>query len=160
MHYPMNQLDSPAEAQRAALQYLKKGPLSVGQIRQRLLNRGFEKVAAENAIENLIECGDLSDRNLAMSLSEQAIHNGRGPRWIEQALSRRLFIDEDIEFCVDQAKAQAEEIAQTILRKRYGPVALAEAATRPKAARFLHGRGFEENTIEDALEAVFPVPEY
>ena len=156
----MNATDDTAKAQLAALDYLKKAPLSVGQVKQRLLNRGFSQSVAEQAIESLTQSGDLSDRNLALSLSEKAISNGRGPRWIEQALSRRFFLGEDIEHCIDFARSQAGEIAQNILKRRYGPVALKEPTTRPKAARFLHGRGFDEDTIEDALEAVLPPIEY
>ena len=156
----MNATDDSAKAQLAALDYLKKAPLSVGQVRQRLLNRGFSQSEAEQAIESLTQSGDLSDRNLALSLSEKAINNGRGPRWIEQALTRRYFVGEDIEHCLDLARSKADEVAQAILKRRYGPVALKEASTRPKAARFLHGRGFEEDTIEDALQAVPPPVEY
>ena len=156
----MSTSDNMADAQRTALGYLNKGPLSVGQVRQRLMNRGFDEVTAKKTIDFLISTGDLSDRNLALSLSEKAIHNGRGPRWIEQALNRRYFISEDIDFCLEFARSKADEVAQSILKRRYGPVALAEASTRPKAARFLHSRGFEEETIQDALEAVLPAVEY
>jgi SOS response regulatory protein OraA/RecX len=156
----MKATDDTAKAQLAALDYLKKAPLSVGQVKQRLLNRGFSQSVAEQAIESLTQSGDLSDRNLALSLSEKAINNGRGPRWIEQALTRRYFVGEDIEHCLALARSKADEVAQAILRRRYGPVALTEASTRPKAARFLHGRGFEEETIEDALQAVLPPIEY
>ncbi len=156
----MNETDDSAKAQTTALNYLKKAPLSVGQVRQRLLNRGFSSNGIEHAIVCLTESGDLSDRNLALSLSEKAISNGRGPRWIEQALSRRYFVNDDIEYCVDFARSKADEMARHILKRRYGPVALQQASTRPKAARFLHGRGFEEDTIEGALEAVLPPVEY
>ena len=156
-------MDTPDDANKAqltALSYLKKTSLSVGQVRQRLLNRGFSAEGTEEAIQNLVQSGDLSDRNLALSLSEKAINNGRGPRWIEQALSRRFFVGEDIEHCIDFSRSQADEIAQNILKRRYGPIALKEASTRPKAARFLHGRGFDADTIEEALEAVLPPIEY
>ena len=156
----MNASDDTTQAQLAALDYLKKAPLSVGQVRQRLLNRGFSQPVTEKTIEFLTQSGDLSDRNLALSLSEKAINNGRGPRWIEQALTRRYFVGEDIEHCLDLARSKANEVAQAILKRRYGPIALTQASTRPKAARFLHGRGFEEDTIEDALQAVLPPIEY
>lgn len=156
----MENPDDTTKAQLAALNYLKKTSLSVGQVRQRLLNRGFSPAGTEEAIHNLVHSGDLSDRNLALSLSEKAINNGRGPRWIEQALSRRFFVGEDIDHCVDFARSKADDVAQGILKRRYGPIALKDAATRPKAARFLHGRGFDEDTIEDALEAVLPTPEF
>ena len=156
----MDSPDDTIKAQLAALNYLKKAPLSVGQVRQRLLNRGFSPDGIEQAVHLLVESGDLSDRNLALSLSEKAIDNGRGPRWIEQALSRRFFVGEDIDHCVDFARSKADGIAQGILKRRYGPVALKEASTWPKAARFLQGRGFEADTIQDALEAVLPPPEH
>ena len=156
----MDTADDTTKAQLAALNYLKKSPLSVGQVRQRLLNRGFSPSGTEEAIQSLTDSGDLSDRNLALSLSEKAINNGRGPRWIEQALSRRFFLGEDIEYCVDFARSKAGDMAQNILKRRYGPVALQEPTTRPKAARFLHGRGFDDDTIEQALEAVLPPIQY
>ena len=148
------------KAQSAALGYLRKGPLSVGQLKNRLLRKGFTEEISDRIIILLTETGDLSDRNLAIHLCEKAIDNGRGPRWIEQALARREFRDEDIEHCMDLARVRADQVAQSILKRRYGPVALAENSTRPKAARFLHGRGFEEQTIEDALQAVLPPIEY
>ena len=148
------------QAQSAALGYLKKGPLSVGQLRNRLLRRGFSDEITDQTISVLIETGDLSDHNLAVHLCERAIENGRGPRWIEQALARREFGSEEITHCIDLARSRADDVAQSILKRRYGPVALAEQSTRPKAARFLHGRGFEEQTIEDALQAVLPPIEY
>ena len=149
-----------AQAQSAALGYLKKGPLSVGQVRNRLVRKGFSEQITDQTISLLIETGDLSDRNLAIHLCEKAIDNGRGPRWIEQALARREFENEEITHCIDLARSRADDIAQAILKRRYGPVAIAEESTRPKAARFLHSRGFEEQTIEDALQAVLPPIEY
>ncbi|MBT6178901.1 MAG: regulatory protein RecX [Deltaproteobacteria bacterium] len=147
-------------ARSTALGYLKKAPLSVGQLKTRLLRKGFTDEVAGQTISMLVETGDLSDRTLSIHLCEKAIDNGRGPRWIEQALARREFADDDITHCIGLARARADDVAQSILKRRYGPVALAEASTRPKAARFLHGRGFEEETIEDALQAVLPPIEY
>lgn len=152
--------DNIAQAHSAALGYLKKQPLSVGQMRKRLLRRGFHENITEETIQGLIEAGELSDRHLALHLCEKAITNGRGPRWIEQALARREFCGDDINHCLELARERAGNVAEAILKRRYGPVALAEQSTRPKAARFLHGRGFEEQTIEDALEAVLPPIEY
>ncbi|MBT6489710.1 MAG: hypothetical protein HOK97_08110, partial [Deltaproteobacteria bacterium] len=87
-------------ARSTALGYLKKAPLSVGQLKTRLLRKGFTDEVAGQTISMLVETGDLSDRTLSIHLCEKAIDNGRGPRWIEQALARREFADDDITHCI------------------------------------------------------------
>ena len=117
--------DSPniAKAHAAALRYLQQRPLSVGQLRNRLLRRGFSEVATDQAVAELVDTGDLGDQALALDLCEKAIKNGRGPRWIEQALTRREFCSDDINPCLELARSHAAAVAEAILRRRYGPVA-------------------------------------
>lgn len=151
----MDHVSPPNEVCRAALKYLRQRPLSVAQLRNRLLRRGFLPNVVEEALVHLETAGELCDSKLAEHLCKRAIENGRGPRWIQEALMKREFPNNVIAPCLTMARDAALPKAEAILRRRYGPVAIEDPATQPKAARFLANRGFEPETVEEALRAVF-----
>jgi regulatory protein len=165
---PPSKLAPPGQtAQSTALRLLQRRPLSANELRARLGIKGHDPQATEAAVEAMQGFGYVNDPQFAAQFASQAQRAGRGPRWVQQRLSRRLIDAELAESAIAAAFADPAAVcakAVDLLRRRFfsraAPDADRQAAQRlqQRALRFLLGRGFNFDSAIRALRLAAAAP--
>lgn len=157
---PKNDLQQQDQVYPAALQYLARREYAPEELRQRLLRRGADPDAAEEAIARLKENNWLSEERFAASRVRQRRDlSGRGRAAVRAEL-RALGVDEavssaalDEEYDEAREAALAEALADRALS---GLDAAADPAARLKKIRSLQrrllSRGFSQKHVIAATE--------
>jgi len=138
----------------AALRMLARRPLSEGEIRKRLLAKGFTGARSSEVLSRLRELGLAEDRELCRRLAIAYRDVRRyGPRKIAGALKLRLFPDGLVDEVVREICAPDEEqaAAGAALRKRFREGVPPGREGAAKAFRFLSGRGFSPDACRRAI---------
>jgi len=140
----------------SALRMLSRRALSGGEIRFRLIRKGFGQSEAESALERLRELGLADDRALCGQLARQYRCDRRlGPRRIAWMLVSRKFPRELIEEAVRGIRPEEEfSAALGALRRKFRDGILPGREGAAKAYRFLAGRGFPPETCRQAIRAL------
>ncbi len=142
-------------AQDHALKLLGHRARSEAELRRRLESKGFASEEIDQAIARLKELRYLDDEALAESRAETMVQAERkGPRLAVRKLEAAGIEEERAQAAVESAKggASERELALPALERRRPALAPeAPRAERYKAARWLAGRGFSEETIRDVL---------
>ena len=147
----MNKPSDPALA--IALKYLKVAERTEAELRSHLGSKGVSEDDAERVIGLVVARKFVSDKRLA----EREIELARGPKMAGREKTRaRLLARGADESLVEEAArsytdAEETENALRLVSKKY------KTSDDPaKAARFLLGRGFGEETVRAVLERFFP----
>lgn len=133
---------------KAALDHLKTRERLSGELRTYLVSQGFEPDAVENVVQFLIERKLINDERTTQHLIEK--NSGKRSVGIEKLraeLEKLGAPAETIEAKLAVLGQSESERALDALRAKYK-----NGAERPKAGRFLYGRGFDEEAVEAALE--------
>ena len=133
---------------------LSRRPLSEGEIRFRLVAKGFTQAQAEAALGRLRELGLVDDPGLCANLA-RAYRDVRrlGPRRITGALLLRKFPRDLVEQSVRAVSLPEETLAaaSTALAKKFRSGIPEGREGTAKALRFLFGRGFSPDTCRKAV---------
>ena len=144
-----------SEAQDYAIKLLGHRARSEAELRRRLEAKGFAAEEIDQAIARLKELRYLDDEALAVSRAESMVQAERkGPRLAVRKLEVAGIEETKAKAAVESAKegASERELALKALEKRRPLLAPnAARAERHKAARWLAGRGFSEETVRDVL---------
>jgi len=148
----LKESDAVEKAYERGLRFLAQRPRSAVEIRRHLLDKGVEETAAAEALERLIGQGYVDDLAFARYwLSNRQQFRPRGTRalrfelrekGIEQAIIDEVLADLD----TDEA---AYEAAKDKAKRFRG---YDKRAFKEKVGSFLVRRGFDYNTVRDALE--------
>ncbi|HEX6663739.1 MAG TPA: RecX family transcriptional regulator [Gaiellaceae bacterium] len=109
------------------------------------LRASVDATAAEAALETLERAGLVDDARSARSRAESLAARGYGDGAIRLDLLCRSFDDEVVRSSVEALEPELERALQLVERR----------GASPKTARFLAGKGFDEETVESALGARF-----
>ena len=146
-----------ADPWSAALRLLTRRDYSVGELRRRLLDKGFTAEAVETAVNRGIELGYLDDARLIERLSQALLAQGRaaGGR-LAMELRRRGFPRELIEPAVMAASAEGaeEQSLRALIDRRFATFdfAGADERERRRVVTFLQRRGFPLEHILNELK--------
>jgi len=135
-------------ALKAALDHLKTRDRLSGELRSYLVAEGFEPDVVENVVQFLVERKLVNDEKTTQHLIER--NSGKRSVGIERLraeLEKLGAPAETIEAKLAVLGESESERALEALRAKYK-----HGADRAKAGRFLYSRGFEEDSIEAALE--------
>ena len=150
--------DEPFEAaKQLALRLLSAAPRTVDQLSQRLRRAGFDPQVIHRAVERLTELGLLNDQVFAQDLAEKAAARGKGSEAIQRDLAAK-----GIPWALAKAVAaehkdpELEEASalQAAERKARSLSSLPRHAASVRLARFLMGRGFDQELVKKVCEQV------
>jgi regulatory protein len=126
-----------ADALEIALGALRRRDVSAYELRQRLERLGFTADECDAALETLERTGLLDDRRFAEGRARSLTDRGAGDALVRHALESAGIAADLIEHALHGLEPEAFR-AQEIADRR-GP--------GPKTARYLHGKGFSDETV-------------
>jgi regulatory protein len=144
----------PASIKAAALRFLKIRPRSSGELREKLLNKGFSSMEIEAAVRDLTASGLLNDRAFTKSWINYRLARPFGFKRIIQELTAKGVDGQLIAQAVDEIKANyaPQDAAMDIARRRWQKWPDVEPQKKKKRlADFLLRRGFESGTVMKVL---------
>ena len=132
---------------------LSRRELCSGELRYKLRARNFSDEVVEAALLSLQQRSLQSDQRCAEVLVREHVLRGHGQIRIRQDLSRRGVEDELIDTALSECGCDFGELAEKVLRQRYGDEAPSSHAERAKRMSFLQRRGFIGSDCRAAVDA-------
>lgn len=150
---PRGEGPTGGSALAAALAMLSRRALSEGEIRVRLIRKGFTEPEAESALGRLRELGLADDRSLCGRLARYYRCERRiGPRRIAAMLAVRRFPRGLVEEALGRIRPDEEmSAARAALAKKFREGIPPGREAAAKAYRFLAGRGFSPEICREAI---------
>lgn len=146
----------PSQSPRAyALGLLARREYSAHELRERLVQRGYDAESVSNALERLASDAYQSDQRYAESQARLRA-NRSGDRVLRQHLKMH-HVDEGIAQQAVAALPDEQERASAALQRFEGKLATREQ--RDRATRFLMRRGFGWDAIRQAMRALTATPD-
>ena len=108
------------------------------------------EVAAQ-VVERLKAERLLSDERFIESMIAARRRRGYGPLRVRQELEKKGIPKEAVDVWVDPRGREWIELLKDVRRRKFGPKQTKNYAERAKQARFLHGRGFTFDQIQQVL---------
>ena len=142
---------TPAEVQRAAVGLLARREHSAGELRKKLIAKGYPAELVSGVLEQLDARGLLSDARFAEVFARSRSNKGFGVARIAQELRLRGVSDEQIAPALSDAKETWRAQIAQVRRKRFGEALPQNNADRAKQARFLLQRGFTSEQVRAVL---------
>ena len=148
----------PSDIDKAIERLLKIRPRSVGELRQRLLWKGFPEEEVERALDRLRAAGILDDRAFAQWWIEQrAVTRPMGAYGLRMELLGKRVEREVADYALAESgvKETELELAREALGRRLHRFAKLDPHTRRRRiAEFLSRRGFASGTISDIMRTL------
>ena len=138
-------------AELVAMRALSRREHSAGELRRKLLDKGFEESVVSAVLSDLRRAGYQDDRRFAEGMVRYRMARGTGPLKLRHEL-RQKGVDETLidELVPSESDAVWLSILQDVRRKRYGSVEAADPVERARQWRFLTQRGFSGQQIRMA----------
>ena len=138
-----------------AVQLLARRELSVKQLRERLIEREYDRDEIERAIEHLLDTKALDDARVAAAYVRTALKiKGRGRLRIQREL-HEMGIERDVAAqAIAEAFGDVDErtlIAQAIRKKLHGTPKIASQAEYARVYQFLMRQGFSPDAVSAVL---------
>ncbi len=141
-------------ALKYAMQLLSSRDHGREELGRKMARKGVPLPELEQTLARLEEMGLLDDEALVDREIARLIEDGRGPRLIRQRLGARGLPSERIEKRLLEAEEEGrvDVACRSAIQKRFGgELEIGDHKEWARAARFLAGRGFRENTIRRTL---------
>ena len=135
-----------------ALGLLARREHSAGELKTKLLERGYESTAVEAVLASLQAQKLLSDARFVQEFVAARVRRGSGPMKIREELRARGVTGAAAEEALAGLKAGSAEGAAAARRKRFGEELPRDMQERARQARFLQQRGFSMDDIRKALK--------
>lgn len=135
-----------------ALGFLARREHSAGELKAKLLDRGYESTAVEAVLSSLEGQKLLSDARFVQEFVAARVRRGSGPMKIREELRAKGVTGELVEQALSGLKAGSAEGAAAARRKRFGDGLPRDMQERARQARFLQQRGFSMDDIRKALK--------
>jgi len=142
----------PARVRAKALDLLARREHAAGELKAKLIERGYESTAVEAVLSSLEREKLLSDARFVQEFVAARVRRGSGPVKIREELRGRGVTGELVEEALGSLKAASAEVAATARRKRFGAALPKDMPERARQARFLQQRGFSMDDIRKALK--------
>ena len=145
-----------ADCYEAALTVLDQTSKTEGEMRKKLIMKGYVAPAVEAAIQRLRDNRLLDDRRIAERIAQTQIGKPVGIYALKRKLQAKQLSREDIEAAMegfdDEQQANACKAAAEKLWKKYAELPKREA--RAKLSQGLGRRGFSWDAISGAVDAI------
>lgn len=134
-------------ARGAAVRLLGRRDHASGELREKLIRKGFPAEEVEEAIRSLAASGYLDDAKWAAEFARRHLAQGRGWHWVRARLLRAGAVPPPAPTSEEEARQ-----ALTLLgRRRVDAAALTDLREKARIIRFLRGRGYRTAAISLAL---------
>ncbi len=143
-------VDSNSKIRDSITRLLSQREHSVAEVRQKLLQRGFDKERVDHYIHLFEREGLLSDERFAEAYVRSRVSKGYGPLYIEQALSAKHVAQDYVAHALESYD-EWYHLAEEVRRKKFGVDAAKDFKSRAKQMRFLQQRGFAFDQIRHAM---------
>lgn len=144
----------PEAARLDGIGMLARRDLARRALRDRLVERGYEQGAAEEAVALLADERLVDDARFVSNRIASRVARGHGPRRIRLELERAGLEKGLVDVALKASRIDWNRQALIVLTRRFGaepPVGPAERAAR---ARFLYYRGFGGDAVRSAFSAL------
>lgn len=145
-------------ARRSAARHGATNPKTRRELEQHLIARGFSAAARTGALAELERSGTIDDPAVAGRIvRSRRSRKSIGPLRLKQELAMRGIENKEAERRVDEAFEGVNLIEECVklaqkVKQKYEP--LDERAQQGKLARYLMRRGYEAETVYEAMERV------
>ena len=151
----------PARLARAqCLRWLAQREQQSGELRSRLLLKGFDEAVVEATLERLREEGLQSDRRFLDAVVRNGLAKGHGPRRIYMDLRLQGLGGDEVDDYLAQHETWAgcdwEALLDAVYEKKFGGAAPATQKDYAARARYLSQRGFAADRIQALLRRLPP----
>lgn len=144
---------SPAQIRCLAMDYLARREHGYHELIQKLLERGVDERAAEDAVRQLANEGLQNDQRFAEAYARAQANRGRGPRYIVNGLRQRGLDSTDANRAVGSLGRDWALLALEVASRKY-PDSAPSTAEYASRQRFLSQRGFTAEQISSALRSL------
>jgi regulatory protein len=146
-----DRFSSTAEARKKAMDFLARREYGEAELTRKLIGKGFDSDAAEEAVAKLASEGLQSDARFAENFAQSRINQGKGPVRIRMELGQRGISDAAIHAALEDAAIDWVELAREIRVKKFGRSRPVDFKDKARQMRFLQYRGFEPEQIQAAM---------
>lgn len=144
---PRADSSSPQAALASAHRILALRDHGSGELKVKLLRRGFAQEAVEAALRSLLSKGFLDDQAFAKRYAESELQRGQGPVKIRAKLRARGVLEEP----PLDAEVEEASLRELLRRKGVASSTLTDPKARAKIQRFLRGRGYTTAAVMRVL---------
>lgn len=141
----------PADPRHKAMELLTRREHSRRELTQKLVARGFEVEAAEQAVDEMAARGWQDDARYAEAMARHRMMSGQGPLRIRAELQQHGIAAGMIDAALAACEADWQALATEILQRRFGPGRAKERKEIARRGAFLQRRGFDLDAIRNAL---------
>ena len=142
----------PARVQAKALALLARREHSAGELKAKLLERGYEGTAVEAVLSRLEREKLLSDARFVQEFVASRVRRGSGPLKIRDELRNKGVSAELVDEALSAYQGGWAAGAALARRKRFGGKLPKDMKERARQARFLQQRGYAMEHIRAALK--------
>ncbi|MFO1400182.1 MAG: regulatory protein RecX [Steroidobacteraceae bacterium] len=143
-------LADPRALRGAAATLLARRDYPRGELRERLLEQGFDAAAVDELLAGFVEQRVIDDGRYAERYIAFHAARGRGPERLRRELAERGIEPALIRLALE-AGPDWIALARELRTRRFGAGAPASWAEKARQARFLQYRGFSTDHIRSAL---------
>ena len=145
-----------ADCYEAGLTVLDQAACTTGDMKRKLMRKGFVEAAADAAVEKLKEVGFLDDMRYAERMAQSQLKKPVGAYAVKRKLRAKHLTEEAVEaamedFDEEQQSAACRAAAEKLYRKY---AALPSREGRAKLGQALARKGFGWDAIRNAVDAV------
>lgn len=141
-----------SKAKEKAMDALSRRAMSTKQLRDKLLEKGFDSSIADMTIQEFTELGYLDDAAFAAMFAEQAMDGkGWGKRKIKYELLQKGVDGALINEVMEQFDDTPHERMVELLQMKYAGLDLSDRKQQERATRFLASKGYDFSDISTAF---------
>ncbi len=148
-----DRFSSAIEARKKAMVFLARREYGQTELVNKLVNKGYMRQVAEQAILELTAAGLQSDQRFAANFVRSRISQGKGPVRMRSELGQRGIDSIGIKQAIEAAGADWDELACEVRLKKFGDARPVDFKAKARQMRFLQYRGFERDHIKAATGA-------
>ncbi len=145
------------EAKSKAVRYLALRLRTEKEVREKLLNEGYDHECTSKVIEELKAIGYINNKLYAQKyIFDRSKLKPLSRRMMKLELLSRGIDEETADEVLADWKAEDSVIAEGLLKRKFGKYDMNDQKIQRKAYMFLVHRGFSRETIREALKAFCP----
>ncbi len=138
-------------AKQAAVRFLSRRDHAEQELQQKLLARGYEQAAVDEAVALCQDYNWLDDARFAERLLNNGIAKGWGLLRIRQEMEFKGIHEEVIRQLFEDDEFDWFEHARDVAKKKYGDITMETDKEKARRLRFMQSRGFDFEQVKYAL---------
>ena len=143
------------EAKSLAVKYLSTKLRTEKEVKEKLLNEGYEESCINNVIEELKAIGYINNKLYAQKyVYDRSKLKPMSKKLLKHELMNRGISEEIVDEVLNDWKVEDTNIAGSLLKRKFGKYDLSDEKIIKKAYMFLLHRGFSMETIREAFRSV------